>query len=754
MRRILLASYPSAILGIMLVSFLHNVLKSGATLNIYPDCEWYLGSVFSFASESIRNLDWPLRMDTILGGVPLYNSPQVSTYYPFYFLYLGAFRTPLESVFALHNITLLHVVIFQINAYLLLRTLRLSREAAFVGVVFIVFNLSTLEIMKWTHLISSYSWTPLYLAGLVRVLERPRERSGIFMLVVSFVMMSFAMVGQPLIFAALFTVVIVSSYALRLNFWANKAKSFETAFFVLAAISIAICLSALAILPVVSGLSEMIRWISSDQAIVGNAPIPFDKFLTDQLSIAEIPSLIFSLGNRHDIADPYIGLFPILFAFAAIRQKARHWIVAPLALIAVYSFASSYGSNLGLAYVNYHIPILNKIREPSYFLLPLNLSIGVLAGFGVDYLIKDAGGFAKSSTSSLSWLAWLAALFLLISVIALAQIWSIHANIAIPFALFIYGLVSYRSFDSDLKRASTIVIVALSIAVQYIFVQWTSPTVANSDYLRQDLVLLETALSRVTELDPNHEYRVVFGRDINSQTASMLASYQGIRTLNSYINPLPAAQFGEMYYHGRRDDKYFNGLGAKFLVCKQCLPADVVGYEFREKIAGYSIYVTTESLPRTYISNNVLGEYVDLNDYITKISSNSLATFPVLFDSANPSLNPAGQGALHCVEKKELHSLNRLRTIVSCDLPAVYVLNEYFTKSWTVFINGREVVPSKVNGNQIGLPIGAGATLIEFRYAPRIVGISWAIFFVGCIGLLAILLVAPRIHLRTKNVGA
>jgi hypothetical protein len=749
MRRILSACYPGAVLGAIFVLFLFNVMRSEATLNIFPDNEWFLGSVFSFASESIRNLDWPLWMNTILGGVPLYNSPQVSAYYPFYFLYLDIFRTPLESISTLHNITLLHVAIFQINAYVLLRTLRLSREAAFVGVVFIVFNLSTLEVMKWGHLIASYSWTPLYLAGLVRVLERPKERSGVLMTIISFIMMSYAMVGQPLILAAIFTVVIISSYAIKEYFAGNTAQSLIATFSISATLIIAMCMAAPVILPVATGLHEMMRWVAPDQAIVGNAAIPFDKFLTDQLSLNEIPSFIFSLGTKHDIANPYIGLFTVLFALVVIRQKDRHWLVTPLAIIAGYSFVSSFGSNLGLAYVNYHIPILNKIREPSYFLLPFNISIGVLAGFGVDYLLRSEDGSAKLSIRKSSWLVWLLMLSLLLSVIAFAQTHSNYTNVVIPLALFISALGSYRWFSdsSRLKKASTIGIVALSIVLQFMYVRWTSPTFADSDYLRLDLVMLETALSRVKELDPSHEYRVVFGRDVNSQTASMLASYQGIRTLNSYINPLPHNQFNEMYYFGPRGDKYSEALGAKFLICKQCCPEDVIGYELKENIAGYLIYVANESLPHTYISNNVLGEYINLNDYISKISSNDLASNPLLFDSANPPVNVGGaQETLRCAKKTEHHSLNRLVYIASCNLSAVFVLNEFFTDSWKVSVNGKEVKPYKVNGNQIGVPIAAGSHFIEFKYSPGIVKFSMVLFIIGSSALLLLLIFAPRIQ--------
>ena len=50
MMRALLASYPAAILGLMFVLFLCNIIGSDATLNIYPDSEWFLGSSFNLSA--------------------------------------------------------------------------------------------------------------------------------------------------------------------------------------------------------------------------------------------------------------------------------------------------------------------------------------------------------------------------------------------------------------------------------------------------------------------------------------------------------------------------------------------------------------------------------------------------------------------------------------------------------------------------------------------------------------------------------
>src|SRR5262245_23577807 len=141
MRRLWSASLPCLALAALSVVFLYGVTHPDSRLNIHPDNESLIGPMLASASRAFRASDLPLWMNTAMGGLPLYNSPQLSPYYPLYFAWLDVFATPLETIRTLHRISLVHVVVFEITTYVLLRTLRISRGASILGVVFIAFSL-------------------------------------------------------------------------------------------------------------------------------------------------------------------------------------------------------------------------------------------------------------------------------------------------------------------------------------------------------------------------------------------------------------------------------------------------------------------------------------------------------------------------------------------------------------------------------------------------------------------------------------
>lgn len=730
--RITSATYPFFLMGLLYAVFSWPMFSADAAINIFPDNESFLAPVFSFFSAAIRNLEIPLWMNTVLGGVPLYNSPQVSAYYPFYFVFLDVYRTPLESIATLHWITLFHLLVLLLNSFVLLRTLNISKLAAVFGATFIVFNLTTLEMMKWTHLIASYAWFPLYFAGLIRLLDTPRKISGTLMLVFGFALMAYAMVGQPLVLAGLLTGIIVVA-KLVIQRPGPSVDAWGGFISVALALTVALLISAVCLFPVVFDLSGMIRWVSSDYAITGNAAIPFKYFITDQLAIGEISSFVIPGGQRHDIAHPYIGLLPLLFGAIALRDSARHWIILPLAFIAVYSFLSAFGENFGLANVNYFIPVVNKIREPSYFLIPFNFAVSALAAFGADSLIKrwvEVRANGNSMSFKVDIKSGGIVLFLAASYCAVF-ISSAYSHIFL-LAIFFVTVYSAARLQSRYAGLSVGALCLFAIIFQLHTVTWRSPKISDSNYLRQDLVRLESAISRIAELDPNREYRVVFGGGINSQTAAMLASFHRVRTLNSYVNPLPLVQFNEMYYHGQRIDNYARALGAKFLLCGTCSVSETVGYRMTEAVGGYSIYLADDALPRSYITNNLAGRVNTFSEFITTLASSSLDALPLILAPQDVTdLLPAGE-RIRCVDRKESQSLNKIAFVIYCDKSGVFVLNEFFTDAWKVSVNGVAVQPRKVNGNQIGVQIGAGSSVIDFAYEPWSVRLSMLLFGAGC----------------------
>ena len=735
-----LPAHPYILMVLLFILFSWRLFSSDAALNMFRDNELQIGPIFSFFSNSIRGLEAPLWMHTVLGGVPVYNFPQASAYYPFYFLVLDIYSTPLKSMAALHGVTLLHITILQINAYILLRTLRISKMGSILGTTFIVFSLTTFEIIKWPQVMASFSWIPLYLAGLIRLIENPRKPSAALLSIGAFSMMTYAMVGQSLIFAGLLTCFLFAG-SLFANGGASPTLVFQRFTSLAFTLGVALLISAVVLFPVVYHLGNMVRWVASDHSIKGDATIPFKYFITDQLFPAEISSFIFPGGHRHDISHPYVGVLPILFAFAAFALKERHWAIVPFAVIALYCLLSAFGDNFGLAQLNYHIPIINKIREPSYFLLPFNLALGVLAAFGFDSFCRRSIVIHKTGPR-LQWLRYVA--FVVAGILLVVCLFFCKSHlpaltVLLSFWIFLGATYLLPASNSRYAKISCLALFLCSLAIQLITVVWQTPSILYSDYLRLNRVRLELALSKIGEMDPDRQFRVVFDGGVDSQAAAMIASYQGIRSLNSYINPLPFTQFNELYHHGLRGDKYSKGLGAKFLLCETCNDVQTHGYALVANVAGYSIYVADEALPHFYVTSNLVGQTSDLNEYIGILSANELAKLPLILSPEDVLDSFRAPSQSNCFVRREHHSLNKLVFVSYCREPAYFVLNEFFSDSWKVSVNGIPNRPLKVNGNQIGARLDSGSSIIRFTYEPWSVSFSHYLFAVGCIGLLILI---------------
>lgn len=298
-------------------------------------------------------------------------------------------------------------------------------------------------------------------------------------------------------------------------------------------------------------------------------------FQVDQLSISSLTGVLFRLEGAA-VGSPYVGVVALASACVAAFSRPRSWIAGSLLFIAVYSIISSTGSNLGLAYINYLIPLLNKIREPSRFLVLFQFAIAALAALGIDELRKTVsrgdGGAALKRRPFIA--LWASAFFSVVALLAAGD----RIVSVVPPLVPVFILVSLILMTALLARRSWAhrgVVAALlwggaALVLLAVEVKWIPPLVSISTYNTGGGRELDRVFDRLVALDPKREYRVIFDGKIDKQVASMLASYKGIRTLNAYFNPAPSRQFDELYYHGPRSSNYFQALGAKYLVCDQC----------------------------------------------------------------------------------------------------------------------------------------------------------------------------------------
>lgn len=242
---------------------------------------------------------------------------------------------------------------------------------------------------------------------------------------------------------------------------------------------------------------------------------------------------------------------------------------------------------------------------------------------------------------------------------------------------------------------------------------------AKSHYLNNDGPALNMAIKRVVDLDPRHEFRLIFEGRIDKQMASMLASYQNVRTLSAYFNPAPLRQFQELYHHGPRTDSYLQILGARYLLCRDCAGEEYHGFRFRETVHGYDLHEASNALPYAQVVQRVDGRFDNLAGFISKTASHDLSRGLLFIETDETiAIDRMASTSEDCIVREDIRKNNRIRYLLSCRSAGVLILNEFYAGPWRVTVNDVASDVLRVNGNQIGVEVGPGDHAIEFSYRP------------------------------------
>ena len=491
---------------------------------IWLDNEEYFSPIMSRMSNLFSLHQWPFWFENFLGGVKYYDNPQLTPYYPFYFLYIDRFNSPQQAMQTVHIVTLFHLLIFLLTSYYLLRVLGISRLISIACATLIVFNQNTYQLCTWLTIISTLSWTPLAIAGVFLIIKNGDRRSFIVFCTATWLIMV-ASPSQNFIFtlflSALFFMFLIYQIP-RDSRWETFTRISKQG---LKPVIVLIALSVPIYLPILLGWSGYIRWVGNFPPVIGFQKIPFSAFLDEQLNRSELPNLILKKPPIHPNGDIYVGalilIIVLIGSFLLWRVKTYRFFM----IIAVYSLVSSFGSNFGLAQFNYEIPGINLIRQPGRFLTIFHLSLYICLAYVLDQVrilhVKRSTSETNQNASSRKFLK------------------NVNNNM---FGLLIGTLV---------------------VVNQFVSVPLRPPIVENSDYKTQRIQLLETVFQRIVTLDPKSEFRVAFVGKADPQRSSMFASYYGIRSVTAYFNPAPLDQFQNMYFYDLLPASYMNDLGLK-----------------------------------------------------------------------------------------------------------------------------------------------------------------------------------------------
>ena len=133
----------------------------------------------------------------------MFESPHFSILYPFYFFGLLNYGGPLASLYTLTYLTLVHLFVFYINLYVLLRCAAITPWASYIGASVGMLAWNTELYASWITITASYAWLPLVLAGGVLLLRSPGKACGILVFSIAAGLLALASPSQPVIHTAL-----------------------------------------------------------------------------------------------------------------------------------------------------------------------------------------------------------------------------------------------------------------------------------------------------------------------------------------------------------------------------------------------------------------------------------------------------------------------------------------------------------------------------------------------------------------------
>jgi hypothetical protein len=658
----------------------------------------------------------------------------------------------LASLYTLTDLTLLHIFVFYLNLYVLLRCATISPWASYIGASAGMLARNTELYASWITISASYAWLPLVLAGGLLLLRFPGKTSGIVVFSVAAGLLALASPSQPVIHAALICLILFATGIAWLCLQRRFADVWRVTWSLVICSGITLGLAGVAILPMYVATGEMIRHIGAGAAVIGHAQIPWENFNLTQLTLNQATGIVVKPTWISIVGSPYIGPLGLIgtlltgIYFRRLDPFLRMLVVA-FGVIGLYGLLSGFGTNLGLAYLNFHLPLINRIREAGRHLVLFVIGVSFLSGLGFSLLARRLEEYKKRpNPRSLIPGAMLMLIFLGII------LWESFPNVtdrmqsgfwilALAPMLFVLGSVWKLSGYKNVTSAAVLVSAAGLIVPVRGF------AVSESGFSVPMNLLSHRVIQSFADKIDTAGYRVDFRDEAFSRRLwAMNASYYGVKSFYNQLTPQPYDQFrlGNLANipHLRAM------MGARYVLCGPTdLPTDGDAKEILET-EGYRLYENSKPMGRITLVHRVAGSAENERQFINIIRkgfdyfSEAYVT-SADFDAAQKFLE-GSRSLPHLSDhiKKIVDQVNRSYSAIESDSASLLILNEWFTPAWKVRVNGKKEPVLRVNEWQTGVLLPAGKNLVEFEYRPTLFRILMALNRITLVMLLLFVIFA------------
>ncbi len=695
----MLDRYALITIAVVVALFFLRLFIPAPRLIITPDFG-ESDAVFSYATKyfyanELKSGHLPLWDSQIGGGVPLYATGEMGT---FYLPNLILFRF-LPTIYAYNISIVLTLCIIGWGMYWWLRSLNYHPLPSLFGSI--TMALSGYSIVQLTHLtlIQSLSLFPL-IAVLTHKLATSRQWKYAGWL--TLVLAQQILIGFPQ--STFITLLFIAAY------WAWLLKSASHKFFTTTKLVVAgimaMAIAAIQIVPSVEFLSNITtNQFLPDQATIFSYPFKhlltlIDPYLLGNPATGTYPNYVVFNGSIFWENTAYIGIVPLLsiLGFVAIRlwhggkkirrSSATSSIVFFL-LILIASFLLMTGRNSPLYFIFSFWPF-TIFRVPSRFIWLFIIALIVISVHSLHALFM---------TYIQKRITWLCAIFaIVIQILTIFLIWSPYHAIEQasewlkPPSFIPYMLPGYTlTIGGELLYNNTYQLKGWSLSKANV-----DPSFILRNTLTPDKNML-WQVSQIKDYVGRTLRRSQVFNDLLDQTITTDDSYATISATGSKLLNMLAV------------DNVISTLSVQNTGLRQKVELTDPSHRillFENSQAAASVYIATQTMKVTTI-----------NDAVNAIQEEAFVPGKtVLVENDRDVLSTSGDGAATIVASHEGEYSIKTRTTGE---KSILVLTQTYYPGWHATIDGKEIEVFPVNIKHIGVLLPKGSHTVKIYYLPK-----------------------------------
>jgi hypothetical protein len=664
----------------------------------------------------------------------------------------------------------IHHFLAGLGTYLFLRELKLSViPAAMGGIAYeLAGSLITLAYAGHDGRLIGSALMPMALFFLHRGTTR---RQFVWFALTSFILALQLLSGH--VQKVYYTGLILSAYFLfqviqtGIHKKSAKVVTKLTAYFVMA-VGFGVALSAIQYLPVLGNMPFASRGSERGYAYASSWSMPVIE--TFDLLTPRFSGGLDSYWSRNifKLHSEYLGILPLLFAFIAVFRRWKDRNVKFFAFSFAGAILMAWGGNTPFYYIPYYVfPGVNKFRGPAMIFFLAAFSLVVLAGLGIDYVLRSEKGndARKTTRTALTFCAIPLALLILFASLKGSML-SLLGSMTIPTQQKLEALAgNYPAILGGLMFA--LIFAALGFLLVRLFLDKRLKPVVLAIGLASVMVLdiglslnlWDESRGYIRGVPPPREYfapdeAIEFLKHDGSlyrvlpwhyeRNEDNILAYNGIQSVAGQMpNPLQVYQdfigAGSSVFF-RPDNmlnrNYLNLCNIKYVISVP-LPRDVSQYDqqtrqtieqiraffsqpqFLPAFAGhkYAIYQNTTVLPRAFIAPG-FRVVADKEEALSTLRRPDFDPGRTVLLYKDPGFSP-GPETMVGTARVATYDCNEVRINASLTVPGLLVLTDNYLPDWKVYVDGRpaELLQAYHTFRAVALP--AGEHDVAFRYESK-----------------------------------